>query len=291
MLAKNATIFILPGDAPGDLNQRLATRLFVEPTPSQSSASGFVVASQDYGTLTRTAGHFTEFKLRTDTKILPASVINAEAKKRAEVIEQQQGYKPGRKQMKEIKDLVEQELLATSHARTHITRGWFDTSSRLLVIDTASPAKADAVLDALRNALDTLPVKAWRTNSDPEAMMTAWVRGEPPEGFTIDDRVKLRDDNGGKVSVTDRSAQSGEVLQLIDSGAVVHELAMTLEGEASFVFSSSAIKRITLPDIAPQDGEPLTEEEEANANLILSGTAVARIYEALTVELGGLVES
>ena len=82
----------------------------------------------------------------------------------------------------------------------------------------------------------------------------------------------------------------GEVLQLIDSGAVVHELAMTLEGEASFVFSSSAIKRITLPDIAPQEGEPLTEEEEANANLILSGTAVARIYEALTVELGGLAE-
>ena len=58
--------------------------------------------------------------------------------------------------------------------------------------------------------------------------------------------------------------------------------------EASFVFSSSSIKRITLPDIAPQEGEPLTEEEEANANLILSGTAVARIYEALTVELGGL---
>ena len=158
------------------------------------------------------------------------------------------------------------------------------------MIDTASPAKADAVLDALRNALDTLPVKMWRTNSDPEAMMTAWVRGEPPEGFTIDDRVKLRDGNGGKVSVTDRSAQSGEVLQLIDSGAVVHELAMTLEGEASFVFSSSAIKRITLPDIAPQEGEPLTEEEEANANLILSGTAVARIYEALTAELGGLAE-
>ena len=149
MLAKNATIFTLSGDVPGDLNQRLATRLFVEPTPSQSSASGFVVASQDYGTLTRTAGHFTEFKLRTDTKILPASVINAEAKKRAEVIEQQQGYKPGRKQMKEIKDLVEQELLATSQARTHITRGWFDTSAKLLVIDTASPAKADAVLDAL----------------------------------------------------------------------------------------------------------------------------------------------
>ena len=116
------------------------------------------------------------------------------------------------------------------------------------------------------------------------------MRGEPPEGFTIDDRVKLRDDNGGKVSVTDRSAQSGEVLQLIDSGAVVHELAMTLEGEASFVFSSSAIKRITLPDIAPQEGEPLTEEEAANANLILSGTVVARIYEALTAELGGLAE-
>ena len=48
MLAKNATIFTLSSDVPADLNQRLATRLFVEPAPSQSSASGFVVASQDY---------------------------------------------------------------------------------------------------------------------------------------------------------------------------------------------------------------------------------------------------
>jgi len=289
MLAKNATIFRITGPVSG-LDEALKARRFIDLTPGMASGSGFVIASPDYGTFTRKAGDFTEFRLRTDTKILPASVVNDATAEKAKEIEAMQGYKPGRKQMKEIKESVTLELLASAFVKTHITRGWFD-STGWLVIDTSSASKAEAVLDALRNALDEFPARFWRTQQVPESAMTIWVSTqEPPEGMTIDDRVKLADHDGGTVSVVNRDATSAEVIQLItEGGAVVSELALTLEDVASFVLANSTLKRLAYLDIQEEaKGDPLSQEEEANADLILSGDAVRKVVVALTAELGGL---
>ena len=290
MLAKNAQIFRIVGATPAGLNEALAACQFVECTPHAAQSSGFVFASPDYGTFTREAGDFTEFRLRTDTKILPASVVNDATAEKAKEIEAMQGYKPGRKQTKEIKDAVTLELLASAFVKTHITRGWFDATG-WLVIDTASNSKVDAVLDALHSAMNEFRVRFWRTQQVPESAMTIWVSTqEPPEGMTIDDRVKLADHDGGTVSVVNRDATSAEVIQLItEGGAVVSELALTLEDVASFVLANSTLKRLAYLDIQEEaKGDPLSQEEEANADLILSGDAVRKVVVALTAELGGL---
>lgn len=291
MLAKNATIFRITGPVSG-LDEALKARPFMDLTPGMASGSGFVIASPDYGTFTRKAGDFTEFRLRTDTKILPASVVNDATAEKAKEIEAMQGYKPGRKQTKEIKEAVILELLASAFVKTHITRGWFD-STGWLVIDTASNSKAEAALDALRSALDEFPVRFWRTHREPELSMSEWVEmRHPPEGMTIDDRVKLADHDGGTVSVVNRDATSAEVIQLItEGGAVVSELALTLEDVASFVLANGTLKRLTYLDIQDEaKGDPLSQEEEANADLILSGDAVRKVVVALTAELGGPME-
>ena len=290
MLAKNAQIFRIVGATPAGLNEALAACQFVECTPHAAQSSGFVFASPDYGTFTREAGDFTEFRLRTDTKILPASVVNDATAEKAKEIEAMQGYKPGRKQTKEIKDAVTLELLASAFVKTHITRGWFDATG-WLVIDTASNSKVDAVLDALHSAMNEFRVRFWRTQQVPESAMTIWVSTqEPPEGMTIDDRVKLADHDGGTVSVVNRDATSAEVIQLItEGGAVVSELALTLEDVASFVLANGTLKRLAYLDIQEEaKGDPLSQEEEANADLILSGDAVRKVVVALTAELGGL---
>ena len=77
MLAKNATIFRITGPVSG-LDEALKARPFMDLTPGMATGSGFVIASPDYGTFTRKAGDFTEFRLRTDTKI--AALSGAEPK-------------------------------------------------------------------------------------------------------------------------------------------------------------------------------------------------------------------
>ena len=296
MLAKNAQIFRIVGATPEGLNEALAARQFVECTPHAAQSSGFVFASPDYGTFTREAGNFTEFKLRTDKKILPASVINEAADHKAGEIEAIQGYKPGRKQMKEIKEGVTIELLASAFVKTTVTRGWFD-SAGWLIIDTPSAGRAEDVLDALRSATDNppipFPVKMWRTERSPHACMTEWVATQdPPDSLTIDDSVKLIDHNGGKVSVSQRSATSAEVIQLItESGATVSDLAMTMEDVASFIFTGQSLRRLSYLDVKDDPtGDPLTEEEQSAADLILSGDAIRKVVSCLTDAMGGEVE-
>ena len=87
--------------------------------------------------------------LGTEKKLLPASVINQVTKARAAEIEEQQGFKPGRKQMKELKEQVTDELLPRAFSIRRDTRVWIDPVNGWLVVDSSSPAKADEILKLL----------------------------------------------------------------------------------------------------------------------------------------------
>src|SRR5690606_28140019 len=87
--------------------------------------------------------------LRVEKKLLPTTVINQFARARAQEIEEQQGYRPGRKQMKEIKEQVTDELLPKAFSIYRDTRVWIDTRGRWLVVDAAAAAKCDEVMGAL----------------------------------------------------------------------------------------------------------------------------------------------
>ena len=293
MLAKNAAVFKLAGAIPPDLNERLKARAFNTPGSLDAKSTGFIVASQDYGTFTRKAGVFTGFALRTDTKVIPPSALKQAAAEAAEAFEAANGYKPSRKAMRELKDSALVELRAKAMCRTSVVRGWFDHAAGWLVVDTASQSRAEDVLEQLRTAEALPPARLWKTNLSRSSQMGLWVEShEPPEGMTIDDRAKARDSNGGVITVSDRSAVSEEMVGAVADGCIVMELGMTLEGVASFVLTESgAIKRLVLVSggESPQK-KPLSNEEEENADLILSGSAVSQILDALTVALGGLEE-
>lgn len=64
--------------------------------------------------------------LGLEKKLLPSTVINQFTKARAAEIEEREGYKPGRKQMKEIKEAVTDELLPRAFAIRSRINAWID---------------------------------------------------------------------------------------------------------------------------------------------------------------------
>ena len=74
---------------------------------------------------------------RAEKKLLPASVVTQVTKARALELEEQQGFKPGRKQMRELKEQVTDELLPRAFSIRRDTRVWIDTKNGWLVIDAA----------------------------------------------------------------------------------------------------------------------------------------------------------
>ena len=108
-------------------------------------------------------------------------MVKEETKLRALELEQKQGYKPGRKQLRDLAERITTELLPRAFAKRRVTRAWIDPVGRWVVVDAASPARAEELLEHLRNTLGELPVTRLETQLSPQGAMTQWLTaGEAP---------------------------------------------------------------------------------------------------------------
>lgn len=230
--------------------------------------------------------------LRVEKKILPATVVNQFTRARAQQIEEQQGYRPGRKQMKEIKEQVTDELLPKAFSSYRDTYVWIDTKNRWLVIDSATAAKSDEVMGALAKTLDPFPVVPLYTEFSPAAAMTNWLVGdEPPENFSIDQDTELRSTNESRAAVryVRQTVALEEASKHVESGKQCTRLALTWADRVSFILTDGLdLKRIRPLDVLQEGRAPAVDEEEQFASdfALMSGE-LSLLLSDLVDALGG----
>lgn len=230
--------------------------------------------------------------LRVEKKLLPTTVVNQFARARALEIEEQQGYKPGRKQMKEIKEQVTDELLPKAFSIYRDTRVWIDTRNRWLVIDAAAAAKCDEVMGALAKVLDPFPVVPLYTEMSPATAMTNWlVSDEPPSNFTIDQDTELRSTNETRAAVryVRQSVELEDVRKHVEAGKQCTRLALTWADRVSFVLTDGLdLKRVAPLDVLQEGRLPGGDEaEQFDSDFTLMTGELARLLEDLVEALGG----
>lgn len=293
MLARNATIYTFTPEAASKLNATLDAALDRAPfkpcAATEATSIGFVpFAPKEGDKLVRRAGRLAAFTLRIDQKILPACVIRSELDARAADIEEQQGRRVGRKERRDLKERITEELLAKAFIRSIRVSGWFDFATRLLVIDTTSESRADAVIGVLFKALDDAGgIQRWRMQEGVTTTMTNWIRtGEAPPSFTLDDRALLAGHDGAKVRLTKQTVTADEIMPLIKAGKDCVEIAMTYEDKLSFVLTDKLLlKRLCYIDVEEEtnpEQKDLMPEELLDAELTLSAGTVARVVTSLT---------
>ena len=72
--------------------------------------------------------------LGVEQKRLPSRVVNDEARARAEALKATQGYKPGKKQLREITEKVTVELLPRAFPTRRVPRCWLTHLARSIAI-------------------------------------------------------------------------------------------------------------------------------------------------------------
>ena len=137
---RNLQTYHLPGFkmSAEALGAALASQSFTPCAPSDLLSEGWDAPRAD-GLVHVVNGHFL-LKLTSERKVLPAAVINQAAKARAAEIEEAQGFAPGKKAMKELRERVADELLPRAFAKRGSMWVWIDPRNGWLVVDTASPA-------------------------------------------------------------------------------------------------------------------------------------------------------
>ncbi|OGS93564.1 MAG: recombination-associated protein RdgC [Gallionellales bacterium GWA2_59_43] len=237
------------------------------------------------------------FALGVEQKLLPATVINRFAKERVADIEAQQGFKVGRKGQKEIKEAVTEELLPKAFALQRTTYAWLDPVNGRLIIEAASSAKAEELLEQLNKSVDDLPVQLLHTELSPVAAMTDWLSGgEAPAGFTIDRELELRATGESRATVryANHALEGEEILAHIAAGKRVTRLGMTWNDRISFVLNEQMqIKRIDFLDIIKEQSTTLadSEDEKFYLDFTLMTGELAKMLTDLIDALGGEVEN
>lgn len=289
MWFRNLIVLRVPAGSPLDadtLADALLPFAFTEPTSVEALRTGFVPPRDGDASLVASVGRQLLFALRQEKKLLPAKVVAQFVRQRAERIEAEEGFRPGRKRMKEIKEQVVDELLPRAFSLATDTRAWIDPVNGWLVVDAASTSRADEVVGLLAKAFDGFPGRPLKTAQSPAGAMTAWLSdGEAPAGFSIDQDVVLKARDGkATVRYANQSLEADDVGRHVKAGKQCTRLALTWRDRVSIVLTDTlAIKRVRPLDV-------LTESEAGSAAATDADERFASDFALMTGELAALLD-
>lgn len=301
MWFKNLQLYRLPTPWNIDLakfEEQLGRSPFVKCPSNQPMSRGWVSPRKD-GALVYSLGRQWLIALSVEQRLLPSSVVNEETKERAEALEAQQGYAPGRKQLKELRERITEELMPRAFTRRRSTFIWIDPQAGWCCVDAGSPSKAEEVIEQLRHCLDDFPLKMLHTQLSPTSAMTEWLAGgDIPATFTVDRDCELKAAGEEKAAVRyvrhalDGDEIGGEIKAHLAAGKLPTRLALTWDDRMSFVLTEKLeIKRLAFLDLLKEEAEKSAEraDEQFDADFALMTGELARFLPQLVEALGGEV--
>lgn len=298
MWFKNLQIYRLPAPWAIDLaklDEQLARGGFAKCASHEPMSRGWVAPRKD-GALIYANNRQWLLSLATEQRLLPSSVVNDEVRERAEVLTETQGYAPGRKQLRELKERVTEELMPRAFTRKRSTFVWIDPQNGWFIVDAGSQGKAEEVVEHLRFCLDELPLKLLHTQVSPQSAMADWLAGgEAPAGFTIDRDCELKAVGEEKSAVRYvrhplNDEVSAEIKAHLAAGKLPTKLALTWDERISFVLTEKLeIKRLAFLDLLKEEAEKNAEhaDEQFDADFALMTGELTRFLPALIEALGG----
>ena len=226
-----------------------------------------------------------------EKKILPATVVNQYARNQIETMEQHQGHKAGKKQIRDIKEAVLIELIPRAFVKRHVTYVWINLSEGMLAIDTANLKRAEAVIELLIKTVSDIRLVPLETNFSPSAMMTRWLSGdEPPAVFTIDRDCELQGMDNEKTTVRfiHHVLDPDETIRHIKAGKKVTHLAMTWDNKVSFVLHDNfQIRRIVPLDFIKESADGTDAADLFDSDFALMTGELGQFLPDLIHALGG----
>jgi len=269
---------------------QLADRVLQPCTGAQTISRGWVPPRSE-GAFVHAVNRQWLIALGVEEKLLPASVIRQYAQERAQAIESSEGRRVGRREFRDLQEQALQELLPRAFVRRRTTYAWIDPIAGWLVIDSASPARADELLEQLHRSVDGLLLSPVKLRQSPASAMTGWLAdGEAPAGFSIDRDTELQSAEHAVVRYAKHALDGEDIPAHIAAGKIVTRLGMTWADKISFVLTDTLqLKRLSFLDILKEaaDNQAENEAERFDIDFTLMTGELARLLADLVATLGG----
>jgi recombination associated protein RdgC len=275
-----------------DLEAALGARPLAPCGPFEMSCRGWVPVRSG-GRLLHTIEQQHLIALGVNQKLLPASIVRQIAAERAEIQAQEQGFPVGRKQMRDLKARVADELRPRALTRRRVTRAWIDNRAGWFVVDSAGIPAAEAVVEALGDALGSFAPAAIETERSPHAAMASWLlRGEAPGRFAIDDELELQTADKSKTVIryVRHPLDGREIHGHLTAGKYPTRLGLTWNDRISFVLTDKLqVKRLEFLEMS--DDAAAADETDPAEQFDIDFAVMAGELSALLGELAAVLGS
>lgn len=234
---------------------------------------------------------------KKEEKILPPAVISQELQKKVEKLEGEQHRKLKKTEKDSLKDEVLQSLLPRAFSRFNNTLLWIDTINHLIIVNAASPKRAEDTLALLRKSLGSLPVVPLTMENPIELTLTEWVRsGQPAAGFTLQDEAQLKAilEEGGVISCKKQDLGGDEIATNIQAGKLVTKLALEWRERITFSLTDTgSLKKLKFTESLLEQNDDIDREDFAarfDADAVLLTGELSALINDLIKALGGELE-
>lgn len=267
------------------------SRLAFEPCgPTQEVSVGWMPPrGEEHGAMVENvAGHLI-VKLAVERKSVPASAVKQELDARVKALEAERGRKPGKKEKAEIKDEIMRDLMPRAFSKRSAHFAWIDPVNRFLVVGAGSYKAADAVVthlvDLMAELKVVLPLAPIQTTMTAGASMGTWLatKESPPE-FSIDQDLKLKNEDRATISYTKHNLDLDEITHHLESGMAATQMALTWEGKVSFVLTDTmVVRKINFLDVTTDVGA----DDGFDGDVMIATGELSKLLPDLLRALGG----
>lgn len=292
MFFKNLCIYRLPPHwdiAAPELEAKLEGRPLHPCGHFEMSSRGWVPVGPT-ARLLHTIGNHQLIALGAEDKLLPSSIIRQVAADRAVEIAAEQGYPVGKRQMRELKLRVAEELRSQALVRRRVTHAWIDREHGRFIVDAASAARAEEVIETLRETLGTfavVPIDAART---PRTAMATWLQtGSVSAKLGIDSELELKaqDQSQATIRYSRYAFDNAQIRQHLAAGFAVSKLGLTWNSRISLQLTDKMLmKRIQFLEMEKEaeESQGVDPQEQFDIDFtVMSGELTALVSDVLAV--------
>lgn len=305
---KELSLFRVPSEWPQDgaaLRETVGKSLFDTSSPVVSTHSGWAPPRDAHGDLVEVVDGACILKFVVETRAVPTSEVRKKADEMAANIEKETGRRPGKKEMRGLRDDALVTLLPQAFPRQSATLVWFDPATRLLAVGSASNAKTDAILSALvRDSGPGFTVQPVQTGTSPQPAMAAWLTAEASdededdltaqhngvEALTLGNECELRGsgEQPKRVRFANAQLETEQVRSLVKEGVLPVSLALTSDNGVDFHLTHDLkLKKIALPELTDVFDNKGGDVDQFDASVALATGELRIAIRELIEELGG----
>jgi recombination associated protein RdgC len=291
---RNVHFYRLDGDWPESedaVSRRLRGSAFKPCGPLTERSSGWIPIDADTSdTLARRVNGADMIKLRSQSRVLPASAINEELEIRIEEYRARMSEKPSAREKRRLKAETRDELLPKAMLKSDRILGYIDVKDKVLGIDAGQNAMTERFLLHLRAPFDQVAINPLQFNRPVGELLNKIFFGSAPSQFSLGSECRMQDAANVRSIVrwNDFDLSDKRIKDHVANGMRLTHLAIVYDNLLSCVLDEEGVIRkmrfLGADDEGDDDGDPLTRMD---AGFVLMTGTLRHMLADMKKLLGG----